>query len=115
MGSARPEGDGVWLLSVPGPGADGTLLPIEQALADSRNAHGLEDELVRLEQPFPALRRPGGARRGQVYLAGDEAWALITRSVPSLRTPGFDVRPPALPRPSTAARLTPSTSSWGVR
>ncbi|TMM17311.1 MAG: DEAD/DEAH box helicase [Actinobacteria bacterium] len=113
MGLDPPQGDGAWLLSVLGPGADGTLLPIEQALADSKNAHGLEDELVRLEQAFPALRRPGGARRGQVYLAGDEAWDLMTRSGPSLRTAGFDVRVPALSRRRPVARLHLSTSSSG--
>ncbi|HWC38478.1 MAG TPA: DEAD/DEAH box helicase [Acidimicrobiales bacterium] len=108
-----PDDVGAWLLSVLGPGADGTPLPIERALADSKNARRLEEELVRLERAFPALLRPGAARRGQVYLAGDEAWELMTRSGPSLRNAGFDVRVPALSRRRPVARLQLSTTSSG--
>jgi hypothetical protein len=108
-----PDDVDAWLLTVLGPGADGSLLPIERALADSKNPQRLEAELVRLERAFPALLRPGAARRGQVYLAGDEAWDLMTRSGPSLRTAGFDVRVPALSRRKPVPRLQLSTSSSG--
>jgi hypothetical protein len=115
VGLDPPDETGAWLLSVLGPGADGTLLPIERALADSKNAERLADELLRLERAFPALLRPGGARRGQVYLSSDEAWDLMTRSGPSLRTAGFDVRVPALSRRRPAARLQLSTTPSGDR
>ena len=38
----------------------------------------LADELARLERILPALLRPGGLRRGQVYLSQAEAWELMT-------------------------------------
>jgi hypothetical protein len=108
-----PDDSGAWLLFVLGPGADGTLLPIERALADSKNSGPLGDELLRLERAFPALLRAGAARRGQVYLGPDEAWDLMTRTGPSLRGAGFDVRAPALSRRRPAARLHLSTTSSG--
>ena len=61
-----------------GPGADGTLLPIEVALADSQATKPLADELARLERILPVLLRAGGLRRGQVYLSQAEAWELMT-------------------------------------
>ncbi|HEY1635978.1 MAG TPA: DEAD/DEAH box helicase [Acidimicrobiales bacterium] len=108
-----PDDSGAWLLSVLGQGADGTLLPIERALADSKSSGPLGDELLRLERAFPALLRAGAARRGQVYLGPDEAWDLMTRTGPSLRSAGFDVRAPALSRRRPAARLHLSTTSSG--
>ena len=53
-----PDQGGAWFLSVLGPGAKGRLLPIEQALADTRATRPLADELVRLERLFPVLMRP---------------------------------------------------------
>src|SRR5690606_27936076 len=64
-----PDKGNAWFLSVLGPGAEGHLLPIEQALTDSRATTPLADDLTRLERIFPALLRPGAMRRGQVYLS----------------------------------------------
>ena len=102
-----PDADGAWFLSVLGPGARGGLLPIEVALADSRATKPLADELARLERILPALLRPGGVRRGQVYLSQSEAWELMTLTGPSLEAAGYDVRVPALSRrkPTPALRL----------
>ncbi|MCB1040755.1 MAG: hypothetical protein KDA94_14670, partial [Acidimicrobiales bacterium] len=71
-----PDSGDAWFLSVLGPGAEGTLLPIEQALADGKATKPLADELNRVERIFPALLRPGAMRRGQVYLSQEEAWEL---------------------------------------
>jgi hypothetical protein len=102
-----PDMGDAWLLSVLGPGSDGELMPIERALADRKNTRAMGDELVRLERAFPALLRPGGQRRGQVYLSQDEAWELMTRTGSALEAAGFDIRVPALSRrkPSAALRL----------
>ena len=102
-----PDAGGAWFLSVLGPGARGGLLPIEVALADSKATKPLADELARLERILPALLRPGGVRRGQVYLSQSEAWELMTLTGPSLEAAGYDVRVPALSRrkPTPALRL----------
>jgi hypothetical protein len=102
-----PDSGDAWFLSVLGPGAEGTLLPIEQALADGKATKPLADELNRIERIFPALLRPGALRRGQVYLSQEEAWELMTELGPQLETAGFDVRVPALSRrkPSPSLRL----------
>jgi hypothetical protein len=102
-----PDKGDAWFLSVLGPGAEGGLLPIEVALADSKRTKPLADELVRLERILPALLRPGGSRRGQVYLSQAEAWELMTVTGASLEAAGFEVRVPALSRrkPSAALRL----------
>ncbi|MCB0963668.1 MAG: hypothetical protein KDA98_10265, partial [Acidimicrobiales bacterium] len=102
-----PDSGDAWFLSVLGPGAEGTLLPIEQALADGKSTKPLADELNRVERVFPALLRPGALRRGQVYLSQEEAWELMTVTGPLLEAAGFDVRVPALSRrkPSPALRL----------
>jgi hypothetical protein len=102
-----PDSGNAWFLSVLGPGAEGTLLPIEQALADGTSTKPLADELNRVERIFPALLRPGALRRGQVYLSQEEAWELMTAIGPQLEAAGFDVRVPALSRrkPSPALRL----------
>src|SRR5690606_12098578 len=65
-------------------------------------------QLSRLERLLPALQRPGGLRRGQVYLSQDEAWELMTETGHVLDAAGFDVRVPALSRrrPTPALRLT---------
>ncbi len=102
-----PDSGNAWFLSVLGPGAEGTLLPIEQALADGKATKPLADELNRVERVFPALLRPGALRRGQVYLSQDEAWELMTHTGPLLEAAGFEVRVPALSRkkPSPSLRL----------
>jgi hypothetical protein len=102
-----PDSGDAWFLSVLGPGAEGTLLPIEQALADGKATKPLADELNRVERIFPALLRPGALRRGQVYLSQDEAWELMTEIGPQLELAGFEVRAPALSRrkPSPSLRL----------
>ncbi|MEZ5204248.1 MAG: DEAD/DEAH box helicase [Acidimicrobiales bacterium] len=102
-----PDSGDAWFLSVLGPGAEGTLLPIEQALADGKATKPLADELNRVERIFPALLRPGAMRRGQVYLSQEEAWELMTVTGPQLAAAGFELRMPALSRrkPSPALRL----------
>ena len=102
-----PDRDDAWFLTVLGPGADGNLLPVELAIADSRSTKRVADDLVRLERIYPPLLRPGGQRRGQVYLSQDEAWELMTSTGPTLEAAGFEVRVPELSRrkPSPGLRL----------
>jgi len=102
-----PDRGDAWFLSVLGRGAEGGLLPIEQALTDSKRTQHLADEIVRLERVYDKLGRAGGLRRGQVYLSQDEAWELMTVTGPALESAGFEVRVPALSRrkPSPALRM----------
>ncbi len=102
-----PDKGNAWFLSVLGPGAEGGLLPVELALTDRHGTRPLADDLARLERILPVLLRPGGQRRGQVYLDQDEAWELMTVTGSTLEAAGFDVRVPALSRrrPSPALRL----------
>jgi SNF2-related domain/SNF2 Helicase protein/Helicase conserved C-terminal domain len=100
-----PDSAGAWFLSVLGPGAEGSLLPVEVALTDSKNTRPLADDMARLERLFPVLLRAGGQRRGQVYLNQDEAWELMTVTGSSLEAAGFDVRVPALSRRSLSPSL----------
>jgi superfamily II DNA or RNA helicase len=102
-----PDGDGAWFLSVLGPGAEGNLLPIEQALTDSRSTSALADDLTRLERILPELLRPGALRRGQVYLSQTEAWELMTVTGAMLEAAGFEARVPLLSRrkPSPGLRM----------
>ena len=102
-----PDSSNAWFLSVLGPGAEGTLLPVELALGDSKATRPLADQLVRLERILPVLLRPGELRRGQVYLSQAEAWELMTVSGAALEAAGFDVRIPALSRrkPTPGLRL----------
>ena len=102
-----PDRGNAWFLSVLGPGAEGNLLPIEQALTDSRATTPLADDLTRLERILPALLRPGGMRRGQVYLSQTEAWELMTVTGRSLEAAGFEARVPVLSRrkPSPGLRM----------
>jgi hypothetical protein len=96
-----------WFLSVLGPGAQRSLVDVEQALAASKSTHAVGAELARLERLLPVLQRAGALRRGQVYLSTDEAWAFMTRTAPLLQAAGFEVRLPALSRrtPKPALRL----------
>ena len=102
-----PDKGDAWFLHVLGRGAEGGLLPIEQALTDSKRTQHLADEIVRLERIYDKLGRAGGLRRGQVYLSQDEAWELMTVTGPALEAAGFEVRVPELSRrkPTPALRL----------
>ena len=93
-----PDSSEAWYLAVLGRGADGNPLPVEQALADTKDTKAMADELLRLERVLPVLLRPGGLRRGQVYLSQDEAWELMTATGPILEAAGFEVRVPKLSR-----------------
>ncbi|MEX2659362.1 MAG: DEAD/DEAH box helicase [Acidimicrobiales bacterium] len=93
-----PDSGGAWYLSVLGPDPEGQLIPVEVALVDGSSKRRMADDLNRLEKLVPALQRPGGLRRGQVYLSQDEAWELMTVTGPVLDAAGFDVRIPALSR-----------------
>jgi hypothetical protein len=103
-----PDKGNAWYLSVLGHDPDDHLVPVEVALVDGRSKRHLSGELVRLERLLPILLRPGGLRRGQVYLSDAEAWELMTVTGPSLEAAGFDVRVPALSRrkPNPVLRLT---------
>ncbi|MBK5223982.1 MAG: DEAD/DEAH box helicase [Acidimicrobiia bacterium] len=103
-----PDSGNAWFLSVLGPNPEGELVPVEVALVDSRSKRQISQQLSRLERLLPALQRPGGLRRGQVYLSQDEAWELMTETGHVLDAAGFDVRVPALSRrrPTPALRLT---------
>ena len=102
-----PDKGDAWFLHVLGRGAEGGLLPIEQALTDSKRTQHLADEIVRLERIYDKLGRAGGLRRGQVYLSQDEAWELMTVTGAALEAAGFEVRVPAMSRrkPTPALRL----------
>src|SRR4051794_5386820 len=102
-----PDRGDAWFLQVLGKGAEGGLLPIEQALTDSKKTGHLADEMARLERLYEKITRAGGLRRGQVYLSQDEAWELMTVTGPALRAAGFEVRVPPLSRkkPGPALRL----------
>jgi len=108
-----PDSGNAWFLQVLGPGVEGDLLPIEAALADSKNSKHLADELVRLERIYDPLLRPGGIRRGQVYLSQDEAWELMTVEGPKLEAAGYEVRLPALSRRKPKAGLRLFTEPTG--
>ena len=108
-----PDRGDAWFLSVLGPGAEGSLLPIEVALTDSRATKPLADELARLERLLPELLRAGGQRRGQVYLSQPEAWELMTTTGSGLRAAGFDVRVPALSRRKVSPGLRLFTEPMG--
>jgi hypothetical protein len=103
-----PDSGNAWFLSVLGPNPEGELVPVEVALVDSRSKRSMSQQLARLERLLPALQRPGGLRRGQVYLSQDEAWELMTVTGEVLVNAGFEVRVPALSRrkPTPALRLT---------
>ncbi|MFP3905477.1 MAG: DEAD/DEAH box helicase [Acidimicrobiales bacterium] len=103
-----PDSSNAWFLSVLGPNPEGELVPVEVALVDSRSKRQMSQQLNRLERLLPALQRPGGLRRGQVYLSQDEAWELMTETGDALVTAGFEVRVPSLSRrrPSPTLRLT---------
>ena len=102
-----PDSGNAWFLSVLGPGADGTLLPIERALGDSKATKPLADALVRLERILPELQRPGELRRGQVYLSQAEAWELMTVTGEAVAAAGFDVRVPGAVAAQALARAAP--------
>ena len=98
-----PDDGGAWHLVVLAPGPQGAPIALEQAIAaGGTERQHIEAELGRLERMLPVLGRPGGIRRGQVMLSGDEAWDLMAATGPRLQLAGFDVRVPELSRrPST--------------
>ena len=100
------DGD-AWFLTVLGPGPEGSMVDVEQALAASKSTQPVADELERVERLLPLLQRAGALRRGQVYLSTDEAWDFMTLTAPVLQAAGFEVRAPALSRrrPKPAIRL----------
>ena len=53
-----PDSGDAWFLHVLGRGAEGGLLPIEQALTDSKSTQPLADEIARLERILPVLFGP---------------------------------------------------------
>ncbi|HUP85417.1 MAG TPA: DEAD/DEAH box helicase [Acidimicrobiales bacterium] len=108
-----PDRGNAWYLAVLGRGADGNPLPVEVALADSKDTKAMADELLRLERAMPVLLRPGGLRRGQVYLSQDEAWELMTTTGPILEAAGFEVRVPKLSRRKPAPGLKLFTGPTG--
>jgi SNF2-related domain/SNF2 Helicase protein/Helicase conserved C-terminal domain len=91
-----PGPGGVWLLSVHAPVAGHKSVPIDAALRTDRGPRLVAAEWARLGRALPLVHRSSAARRGQVALAQDEAWELMTVTGPSLAVAGFDVRVPAL-------------------
>src|SRR4051812_8696721 len=79
-----PDRGDAWFLRVLGPGPNRALLDVEVALSATKNTQPIAEELARLERLLPELHRPGGLRRGQVYLSTNEAWELLTVTGPSL-------------------------------
>ncbi|QYG92723.1 DEAD/DEAH box helicase [Iamia sp. SCSIO 61187] len=110
---APPDKGDAWFLRVLGTGAEGTLLDIEVALVDGKDTKALGDELARLERLYDVLLRPGGRRRGQVYLSQDEAWELMTITGSTLEAAGFEVRVPPLSRRKPSAGLRMFTEPTG--
>ncbi len=104
-----PDRGKAWRLSVHTRGEKAKLTPVEVTIATAKDPirRAAEAQLTRLERLLPVLTRPGGARRGEVLLATDEAWQLMTVDGPVVSAAGFDVRVPALSRrrPSPTLRL----------
>ena len=112
-----PDRGDAWNLAVFAPGDQGALVPAEHAIVNGGpNRRTLEDEMTRLERMVPALRRPGGTRRGQVVLSQDEAWELMAITGPRLAAAGFDVRIPELSphRPAPMLRVFAEASASSV-
>ena len=112
-----PDRGDAWNLAVFAPGDQGALVPAEHAIVNGGpNRRTLEDEMTRLERMVPALRRPGGTRRGQVVLSQDEAWELMAITGPRLAAAGFDVRIPELSphRPAPTLRVFAEASASSV-
>ncbi len=105
-----PDDAGAWHAAVLVPVDKGGVEPVEVTLAtgSGSRAKAVRAQLSRIERIFPELLRPGGRRRGEVILAQDEAWQLMTEGGALLTAAGFDVRVPPLSRrrPSPSLRLT---------
>jgi superfamily II DNA or RNA helicase len=100
-----PDEGGAWNLAVLAPAKGNRLQSVEVAMVNAgQQRESLEQQLTRLERLLPALRRPGGNRRGEVVLSQAEAWELMTETGAVLVSAGFDVRVPAL----SLRRATPS-------
>ena len=104
-----PDRGDAWNLAVFAPGEQGSVGSDRARDRQRRLRTGatLEDEMARLERMVPALKRPGGTRRGQVILSQDEAWELMATTGPRLAAAGFDVRVPELSphRPTPMLRV----------
>ncbi len=112
-----PDQGDAWDLAVFAPGPGSNLVPIEHAIVNAgAGRRDLEREMARLERMVPALRRPGGTRRGTVVLSQDEAWELMAVTGPLLANAGFDVRIPALSRrrPTPVLRVFADTTASTV-
>ena len=103
----EPDASGAWQLQVLSPGPDNSMDPVEVAMVSGSNTRRTEvkGQYTRLERMVPALKRPGGRRRGEVLLDQDEAWELMSSTGPALESAGFDVRVPALSRRRQVAQL----------
>jgi superfamily II DNA or RNA helicase len=101
-----PDEGGAWQLSVFARGEHGEPVTLEQAIVvgGSERQH-IEAEVQRLERMLPALRRPGGHRRGQVVLGAEEAWDLMAATGPRLQLAGFEVRVPELSKRASTPSL----------
>ena len=88
-GSARPAGvEGVWMARCTRHGAEGGLVPLDEALraADARSS--IAHEWARIERIFPAFAR-SRQQRGQVVLTQGEAWDFMTGTGPLLAVDRF--------------------------
>ncbi len=103
----EPDESGAWQLQVLSPGPENSMDPVEVAMVSGSNTRRTEvkGQYTRLERMVPALKRPGGRRRGEVLLDQDEAWELMSSTGPALESAGFDVRVPALSRRRQVAQL----------
>jgi len=112
-----PDDGNAWHLQVLANDQDRQLISVEVAMVNAgAQRRDIEDQLTRLERLLPALRRPGGNRRGEVVLSQDEAWELMTRTGTALTAAGFDVRVPALSlrKPTPSLRLLADASAPSV-
>lgn len=110
-----PDQSDAWHLKVLCPlTGGGQPTSVEEAMAHpGAKVRDIEDQITRLERMLPALKRPGGTRRGQVVLSQDEAWELMSVTGAQVAAAGFDVRVPMISRrkPSPSLRLFADSSS----
>lgn len=102
----EPDQSGAWYLQVLCLNKDGAE-PVDAAMGAASNSRReqIKKELERLEGLYPVLERTKGHRRGEVILATDEAWELMTEIGPVLSAAGFEMRVPPLSRKRIAPGL----------
>ena len=112
-----PDSGDAWFLSVLGPGAEGNLLPIEQALTDSKATKPLADELARLERLLSGSTAGGWAAAGHRLLepsrgvgAHDRQWRRARGRW--LRGARAGTLPPQADRPLCACSLSRLATRW---